>query len=465
MRLTVFGLGYLGATHAACMAEAGHEVLGVDIAPARVAQLQAGRVPFFEPGLAELVARGVESGRLRFSCDYQQAAEFAQLHFIAVGTPERADSPAADTSAVEEVVGKLAPLLRGEHVLVGKSTVPVGTAARLQERASGISPATVDVVWNPEFLREGHAVADTLRPDRIVVGTGSVESAPNGVSTPNGMGLAPSLQKLREVYRAPLERGTPFLVMPWASAELVKSAANAFLATKISFINAIAEVCEAVGGDVAAVAEALGYDERIGHQYLGAGLGFGGGCLPKDLRAFRARADELGAGDALAFLGEVELINARRRQRVVQLANELVTQSSQVAEPAGLARPGLSGAVITVLGAAFKPNSDDVRDSPALAVAGELALRGARVRVCDPQAVENARRVYPGLEYPDSLADGVAGADLVILATEWREYRELDPVWAAELVAEPVVLDARNALDLARWRGAGWQVHGLGRGS
>lgn len=465
MRLTVFGLGYLGATHAACMAEAGHAVLGVDIAPARVAQLQAGRVPFFEPGLAELVARGVDSGRLRFSCDYQQAAEFAQLHFIAVGTPERADTPAADTSAVEAVVDKLAPLLRGEHVLVGKSTVPVGTAARLQERASSISPATVDVVWNPEFLREGHAVADTLRPDRIVVGTGSVESTPNGVGSPNGVGLAPALQKLREVYRAPLERGTPFLVMPWASAELVKSAANAFLATKISFINAIAEVCEAVGGDVAAVAEALGYDERIGHQYLGAGLGFGGGCLPKDLRAFRARADELGAGDALAFLGEVELINARRRQRVVQLASELVAQSSQVAEPAGLARPGLSGAVITVLGAAFKPNSDDVRDSPALAVAGELALRGARVRVCDPQAVENARRVYPGLEYPASLADGVAGADLVILATEWPEYRELDPVWAAELVAEPVVLDARNALDLARWRGAGWQVHGLGRGS
>lgn len=447
------------------MAEAGHEVLGVDIAPARVAQLQAGRVPFFEPGLAELVARGVDSGRLRFSCDYQQAAEFAQLHFIAVGTPERADTPAADTSAVEAVVDKLAPLLRGEHVLVGKSTVPVGTAARLQERASSISPATVDVVWNPEFLREGHAVADTLRPDRIVVGTGSVESTPNGVGSPNGVGLAPALQKLREVYRAPLERGTPFLVMPWASAELVKSAANAFLATKISFINAIAEVCEAVGGDVAAVAEALGYDERIGHQYLGAGLGFGGGCLPKDLRAFRARADECGTGDALAFLGEVELINTRRRQRVVQLASELVAQSSQVAESAGSVRPGLSGAVITVLGAAFKPNSDDVRDSPALAVAGELALRGARVRVCDPQAVENARRVYPGLEYPASLADGVAGADLVILATEWPEYRELDPVWAAELVAEPVVLDARNALDLARWRSAGWQVHGLGRGS
>lgn len=445
------------------MAEAGHEVLGVDIAPARVAQLQAARVPFYEPGLAELVARGVESGRLRFSCDYRQAAEFAQLHFIAVGTPERADSPAADTSAVEAVVDQLAPLLRGKHVLVGKSTVPVGTAARLQERAANISRATVDILWNPEFLREGHAVADTLRPDRIVVGTGA-ESTLNGAGTPNGVSSAPALQKLREVYRAPLERGTPFLVMPWASAELVKSAANAFLATKISFINAIAEVCEAVGGDVAAVAEALGYDERIGHQYLGAGLGFGGGCLPKDVRAFRARADECGAGDALAFLGQVELINARRRQRVVQLASELVAQPSKVAEPAGSARPGLSGAVITVLGAAFKPNSDDVRDSPALHVAAELALRGARVRVCDPQAVENARRVYPGLEYPASLADGVAGAHLVILATEWRVYRELDPVWAAELVAEPVLIDARNALDLARWRGAGWQVHALGRG-
>ena len=440
MRLTVFGLGYLGLTHAACMAQAGHEVLGIDIAPARVAQLQAGQVPFFEPELAELVARGLDSGRLRFSCDYQQAADFAQLHFIAVGTPESTASPAADTSAVEAVVDKLAPLLRGEHVVVGKSTVPVGTAARLQERACSNSPATVDVVWNPEFLREGHAVADTLRPDRIVVGTGTSASV--------------AVETLREVYRLPLERGTPFLVMPWASAELVKSAANAFLATKISFINAIAEVCEAAGADVTAVAEALGYDERIGPQFLRAGLGFGGGCLPKDVRAFRARADELGAGDALGFLGQVELINARQRHRVVELACTLLAQQ-------GLS---VSGAVITVLGAAFKPNSDDVRDSPALAVAGELALRGARVRVCDPQAVANARAVYPGLEYPDSLADGVAGADLVILATEWREYRELDPVWAAGMVAEPVLIDARNVLDLARWRGAGWQVHALGRG-
>lgn len=440
MRLTVFGLGYLGLTHAACMAEAGHEVLGIDIAPARVAQLQAGQVPFFEPELAELVARGLDSGRLRFSCDYQQAADFAQLHFIAVGTPESTASPAADTSAVEAVVDKLAPLLRGEHVVVGKSTVPVGTAARLQERVCSNSPATVDLVWNPEFLREGHAVADTLRPDRIVVGTGRAASV--------------AVETLREVYRLPLERGTPFLVMPWASAEIVKSAANAFLATKISFINAIAEVCEAAGADVTAVAEALGYDERIGPHFLRAGLGFGGGCLPKDVRAFRARADELGAGDALAFLGQVELINARRRKRVVELACMLLAQK-------GLS---VSGAVITVLGAAFKPNSDDVRDSPALAVAGELALRGARVRVCDPQAIANARAVYPGLEYPDSLADGMDGADLVILATEWREYRELDPVWAAGLVATPVLIDARNALDLARWRGAGWQVHALGRG-
>ena len=440
MRLTVFGLGYLGLTHAACMAEAGHEVLGIDITPARVAQLQAGQVPFFEPELAELVARGLDSGRLRFSCDYQQAADFAQLHFIAVGTPESAASPAADTSAVEAVVDKLAPLLRGEHVVVGKSTVPVGTAARLQERACSNSPATVDVVWNPEFLREGHAVADTLQPDRIVVGTGTAASV--------------AVETLREVYRLPLERGTPFLVMPWASAELVKSAANAFLATKISFINAIAEVCEAAGADVTAVAEALGYDERIGPQFLRAGLGFGGGCLPKDVRAFRARADELGAGDALAFLGQVELINTRRRHRVVELACTLLAQK-------GLS---VSGAVITVLGAAFKPNSDDVRDSPALAVAGELALRGARVRVCDQQALVNARAVYPGLEYPDSLADGVAGADLVILATEWREYRELDPVWAAGMVATPVLIDARNALDLVRWRGAGWKVHALGRG-
>ena len=272
------------------MVEAGHEVLGVDIAPARVAHLQAGQVPFYEPGLAELVARGVESGRLRFSCDYQQAAEFAQLHFIAVGTPERADSPAADTSAVEAVVDQLAPLLRGEHVLVGKSTVPVGTAARLQERASSNSPATVDVVWNPEFLREGHAVADTLRPDRIVVGTAAT--------------VCSAVETLREVYRVPLERGTPFLVMPWASAELVKSAANAFLATKISFINAIAEVCEAVGGDVAAVAEALGYDERIGHQVDLVVVGPVGVAEPTTVINFAggdAVVARVGAGDISLF--------------------------------------------------------------------------------------------------------------------------------------------------------------------
>lgn len=445
MRITVFGLGYLGATHAACMAEAGHEVLGVDISAERVEQLSRGMVPFFEPELAELLQRGLASGRLRFSCDYWQAAEYAQLHFIAVGTPQRARALAADTSAVDAVVDKLVPLLRGGHVIVGKSTVPVGTAAQLQARADELSvgSAAVEIVWNPEFLREGRAVADTLRPDRIVVGTGT--GAGSGAGT--GSGASRALERLREVYRQPLERGTPFLVMPWASAELVKSAANAFLATKISFINAIAEICEASGGDVTAVAEALGYDERIGHQCLGAGLGFGGGCLPKDIRALQARADELGAGQAVGFLREVEAINARRRQRVVDLAVQLID---------------VPGAVVAVLGAAFKPNSDDVRDSPALAVAGELALRGARVRVCDPQAVENARRVYPGLEYTEILADALAGADLVILATEWREFRELDPVWAADVVAAPVLIDARNVVSLARWQAAGWAAYGLG---
>lgn len=447
MRITVFGLGYLGATHAACMAEAGHEVLGVDISAERVAQLSSGTVPFFEPELAELLQRGLASGRLRFSCDYRQAAEYAQLHFIAVGTPQRAGALAADTSAVDAVVDKLVPLLRGGHVIVGKSTVPVGTAARLQERADELSAgsAAVEIVWNPEFLREGHAVADTLRPDRIVVGTGA--GAGSGPRAGVGSGASRALERLREVYRQPLERGTPLLVMPWASAEMVKHAANAFLATKISFINAIAEICEAAGGDVTAVAEALGYDERIGHQFLGAGLGFGGGCLPKDIRAFQARADELGAGQALQFLREVEEINARRRQRVVELAAQLVA---------------LPGATVAVLGAAFKPNSDDVRDSPALAVAGELSLRGARVRVCDPKAVDNARAVYPALEYTEILADALAGADLVILATEWREFRELDPVWAAGLVSAPVLIDARNVVSLARWQAAGWEAYGLG---
>ncbi|SDL96659.1 UDPglucose 6-dehydrogenase [Corynebacterium mycetoides] len=437
MRMTVIGTGYLGATHAACMAELGHEVLGVDVDEGKINQLKAGKVPFFEPGLPEVLERNIEAGRLDFTTDYARAAEFANLHFIGVGTPQQRGSYAADTRYVEAVIDDLVPKLSGRHVIFGKSTVPVGTAAALQERADALvqEGASVEIAWNPEFLREGYAVKDTIEPDRIVLGTRAGDTQAEEVA--------------REVYATPLASGTPFVLTDLQTAELVKVSANAFLATKISFINAVSEVCEIVGADVTQLADAIGYDDRIGRKFLGAGLGFGGGCLPKDIRAFMARAGELGADQALTFLREVDAINMRRRQRVVDLAREELGS--------------LIGRRVTVLGAAFKPNSDDVRDSPALAVAGQLSLAGAAVRVFDPEAMENARRVFPTLDYASSLDDALADAELVILATEWQQFRDLDPAEAGELVQRRLLIDGRNVLDVPAWQAAGWTVRALGR--
>ncbi|WP_040356976.1 UDP-glucose dehydrogenase family protein [Corynebacterium capitovis] len=438
MRMTVIGTGYLGATHAACMAELGHEVLGVDVDESKISRLSSGEVPFFEPGLPEVLERNIQAGRLDFTTDYARAADFATVHFIGVGTPQQRGSYAADTRYVEAVIDDLVPQLTGDHVIFGKSTVPVGTAAALQERADALSKpdTTVEIAWNPEFLREGYAVKDTIEPDRIVLGTCGVDSRAEAIA--------------REIYAIPLARETPFLVTNLQTAELVKVSANAFLATKISFINAVSEVCEIVGADVTQLADAIGHDDRIGRKFLGAGLGFGGGCLPKDIRAFMARAGELGADQALAFLREVDAINMRRRQRVVDLAREELGS--------------LIGRRITVLGAAFKPNSDDVRDSPALAVAGQLSLAGAAVRVYDPEAMDNARRVFPTLDYATSLDDALTGAELVILATEWQQFREMDPAHAGELVQDRLLIDGRNVLTTEAWQAAGWRLRALGRG-
>ncbi|MGV0423790.1 UDP-glucose dehydrogenase family protein [Corynebacterium sanguinis] len=438
MRMTVIGTGYLGATHAACMAELGHEVLGVDVDENKINQLKAGKVPFYEPGLPEILERNITAGRLDFTTDYARVAEFANVHFIGVGTPQQRGSYAADTRYVEAVIDDLVPQLRGRHIIYGKSTVPVGTAAALQERANTLATegTEVEIAWNPEFLREGYAVQDTIEPDRIVLGARAEDTRAEEIA--------------REVYATPLDKGTPFIVTDLQTAELVKVSANAFLATKISFINAVSEVCEIVGADVTQLADAIGYDDRIGRKFLGAGLGFGGGCLPKDIRAFMARAGELGADQALTFLREVDAINMRRRQRVVDLAREELGS--------------LIGRRVTVLGAAFKPNSDDVRDSPALAVAGQLSLAGAAVRVFDPEAVENARRVFPTLDYVSSLDDALTDAELVILATEWQQFREMDPAHAGELAQERLLIDARNVLDVDTWRAAGWTVRALGRG-
>lgn len=453
MRMTVFGTGYLGATHAACMAEMGHDVLGVDVDPDKIQALSEGRVPFFEPGLPEILTRNIEAGRLRFTTDYAEAAEFADVHFIGVGTPQRKGSYAADTTYVNAVIETLAPLVKGQHTVFGKSTVPVGTAHELQLKANEITAASsnnahIAIAWNPEFLREGHAVKDTLHPDRIVLGLGGDSSHSDDRAEQQRVG-----DLAREIYAPALDEGTPFLVMDLPTAELVKVSANAFLATKISFINAVSELCEIVGADVTALADAIGMDDRIGRKFLGAGLGFGGGCLPKDIRAFMARAGELGADQALTFLREVDAINMRRREKTVELARETLGGS-------------LIGRNVTVLGAAFKPNSDDVRDSPALSVAGSLSLSGANVTVYDPQGMENAAKIFPTLNYAPDVEEALRGAEIVIVATEWKQFQELDPVAARELVAgeHPAVLDGRNCLPRKAWEAAGWKFLALGRG-
>ncbi|MGM7424808.1 UDP-glucose dehydrogenase family protein [Cellulosimicrobium sp. CpK407] len=435
MRISVVGCGYLGAVHAASMASLGHDVVGVDVDSDKVTALTAGQAPFFEPGLPRLLEQEVGSGRLSFTTDVSRAAG-ARVHFVCVGTPQRQGEYAADLRYVDAAVESLLPHLSPGDLVVGKSTVPVGTAARLAARVREAQPGA-RLVWNPEFLREGHAVQDTLHPDRLVYG---VEPGDDGTS--EGV--------LDEVYASVLADGTPKVVTDFATAELVKVAANSFLATKISFINAMAELCEATGGDVTVLADAIGHDARIGRSFLNAGLGFGGGCLPKDIRAFMARAGELGVDQALSFLREVDSINMRRRVRMVDLAREVCGGS-------------IVGRNVAVLGAAFKPDSDDTRDSPALNVAMQMHLQGAHVVVTDPRAMENARRTAPELKFAASVEEAAQEADVVVLLTEWREYRDLDPRALGEHVAHRRVLDGRNALDPAVWRDAGWTYRALGR--
>ncbi|HJX43191.1 MAG TPA: UDP-glucose/GDP-mannose dehydrogenase family protein [Geodermatophilus sp.] len=436
MKISVIGCGYLGAVHAASMAELGHEVVGVDVDEPKVAALRAARAPFYEPGFEELLARTLATGRLSFTTDVAAAAG-AAVHFVCVGTPQKRGEYAADMRYVEAAVESLLGVLAPGELVVGKSTVPVGTAARLADTIGGKVPGAL-LAWNPEFLREGFAVQDTLHPDRLVYGL------------PAGDDGETAGRLLDEVYAPIVARGTPKVTSDYATAEMVKTAANSFLATKISFINAMAELCEATGADVKLLADAIGYDDRIGRKFLNAGLGFGGGCLPKDIRAFMARAGELGADQALTFLREVDNINMRRRIRMVELAREVCDGS-------------LLGKRVAVLGAAFKPDSDDIRDSPALNVAAQLQLQGAVVQVTDPAAVDNCRKLWPQLDYADTAEEAAAGADAVLVLTEWRQYRDLDPVAFGQVVRQKRVLDGRNALDREAWTAAGWTYRALGR--
>jgi UDPglucose 6-dehydrogenase len=436
MKISVIGCGYLGAVHAAAMAELGHDVIGIDVDPARIAALSVGDAPFFEPGLPEILTSASASGRLRFSTDIADAAG-ATVHFVAVGTPQLKASNGADLTYVNGAIASLIPHLADGALVVGKSTVPVGTAERLAAEIRAASGA--DLAWNPEFLREGFAVKDTISPDRLVYGL---------PGDPTAAAAAKAL--LDEVYATALATGTPLVTTDYATAELVKVSANAFLATKISFINAMAEIAEVTGADVTQLADAIGYDARIGRRFLNAGAGFGGGCLPKDIRAFTARAEELGRGESLAFLKEVDAINLRRRQRVVELV-----QDSQGGH--------LNRRKIAVLGLAFKPDSDDIRDSPALDVAVALKGLGADVAAHDPQAIENSRAKHPQLDYTESIEDALRGASAVVVVTEWKQYRELDPDRVAALMDTPIVIDGRNCLDAAAWRAAGFAYQGMGR--
>jgi UDPglucose 6-dehydrogenase len=432
LKVSVIGTGYLGATHAACMSSLGFEVIGVDVDAAKIALLTAGKVPFYEPGLEDLLQREIASGRLTFSTDFKAIAD-ADVHFICVGTPQLEGSLAADLKYVDASLDAVAQNCKPGSLVVGKSTVPVGTAARLREQLLKINPKA-DLAWNPEFLREGFAVEDTLHPNRLVVGvTNDAAEA-----------------TLKEIYASNLAENTPWVRADLPTSELVKVAANSFLATKISFINAMAEVCEAAGGDVTVLAKAIGYDPRIGSRFLQAGIGFGGGCLPKDIRAFMARAGELGADQALEFLREIDSINLRARQRVIELVRKDLSDN-------------LSGKKIAVLGAAFKPDSDDVRDSPALDISAQIAAAGAVVTIHDPKAIEPAKKRFPALGFSEDIEEALKGADLVLHLTEWKVYRELDPAKLVKLVANPIIIDGRNALDREAWIAAGWKFRALGR--
>jgi len=432
LKVSVIGTGYLGATHAACIASLGFQVIGVDVDPSKIELLAQGKVPFYEPDLEDLLAAEIRAGRLSFSSDFNLIAD-ADIHFICVGTPQSANSLAADMRFVDAALDAIAPIAKPGSLVVGKSTVPVGTAARLRERLLKVNPK-VDLAWNPEFLREGFAVEDTLRPNRLVVGVTNDAAE----------------EKLKELYKSNLDSGTPWIRADLPTAELVKVAANSFLATKISFINAMAEICEAAGGDVTVLAQAIGYDPRIGNRFLQAGIGFGGGCLPKDIRAFMARAGELGAEQALEFLREIDSINLRARARVIELVRKDLSED-------------LRGKKISVLGAAFKPDSDDVRDSPALDISAQIQAAGANVVVHDPKAIKNAQKRFPALSFNESIEGTLEGADLVLHLTEWKIYREIDPTKVKALVKNATIIDGRNALDRDKWINAGWKFRALGR--
>ena len=432
LKVSVIGLGYLGATHCVAMSKLGHTVIGIEPNQAKIDSLKTGKAGFFEPGLDEELANQISSGRLTFQSSHDEGSKDVDVHFICVGTPQKEGSLAADTSYLHAAIRDLAPYLSQDAVVVGKSTVPVGTAALLTVELTNLAGFAPNLAWNPEFLREGTALEDSLSPDRLVVGVTNEHSE----------------KMLREVFAPMISSGIPFIVTDLATAELVKAAANAFLATKISFINAMAEIAEVSGADATQLATAIGYDERIGNKFLRNGVGFGGGCLPKDIRALMARAEELGVGQSVAYLKEIDKINIRRRDRVIDMLTQELGD--------------LKGKKVLVLGAAFKPDSDDVRDSPALEIALLINKAGAQAIVHDPIALEGVNKKHPELTTEQDLDKAFAGVDAVVLATEWQEYRTFDPS-TIQAIANKLVIDGRNVIDIAKWQQAGFKVLALGK--
>jgi len=429
MNLCVVGAGHVGLVTAAVFADLGNNVICLDVNETRVESLRAGRMPFFEPGLQEMVARNHTDGRLRFTSDYREAIPAAEVVFICVDTPSGPDG-AADLSSISAAAQEIARHLSGSALIVNKSTVPVGTGdivrQILQRHAS--AEAEFEVVSNPEFLREGSAIGDSLRPDRIVIGCSNHKAA----------------TKLLELY-APLERQV--LLMDLNSAELVKHASNSFLATKISFVNSVADLCERVGADITQVIKGMQADQRIGPHFLSPGLGFGGSCFPKDTEALAAAS--AAAGTPFRVLEAAIGVNRQRVPHFIARMKEVLGD--------------LAGKAIAVLGLSFKPNTDDIREAKAIELVRALREEGARVRAYDPAAVPNARRVLPDIIYCENAYEAARGADALVVATEWNEFKQLDLTKLREVLRQPIVFDGRNIYPPDRMASLGFCYVSVGR--
>jgi UDPglucose 6-dehydrogenase len=435
MKITVIGAGYVGLVTAACLADTGNEVMCVEKVSEKLATLKKGESPIYEPGLSEVLKKNIASGNIIFTDNIEEGAKFAEAIFLCVGTPQ-SDTGKADLSQVEEAARQIAEVSHGYKLVIEKSTVPVNTHKKVKMTLNRYANPTVqfDVASNPEFLREGSALFDFTQPDRIVVGAESERAA----------------DIFREIYRPFTDKGFPLLITTPAAAELIKHASNSFLALKISYINMVADLCEKVGADIELVAEGMGFDKRIGRAFLNAGLGYGGSCFPKDVKAFINMADENGVD--FTMLEEADCINAHRRVKFLQKIEDLlwITKDKK----------------ICVWGLAFKPNTDDIREAPAIDLVRELAESGANLRLCDPKAADNFKKLFPeggNIQYYEDMFEAAKDADAILLVTEWKEFVEADIEKIKKLMHLPLIIDGRNAFDPKKMKEAGVEYYSIGR--